>query len=996
MGSTSENIQINLKLNGLDEFKNLKDLNSQILADQRALTKLDKTDPGYSAAAQRLRDLKSAQTAWRKEIYGTKDEVKGFFADFKKGFEEVKNIAQGVTIGTLISMGIRGAISSIQELVSGSKAAYKEAVLGQAQMDAALKSTGGVAGETKDHLNDMAESLMNLTGIDDDTITRSENLLLTFTNIRGAIYDQALPAIVDMTAAMNGGNVTMETIQATTLQVGKALNDPIAGMTALKKVGVSFSESQKDTIKQLLKTNDVAGAQKLILSELQKEFGGVAKAMADNDVGVMQKHETRIGNIKENIGAWLTSLDVLKAKASDSFLSVLENITSVKSQSEKLTDEFHEQTARVNDLTKNTAPLLDRYDELKKKAVLNKVEQAELKKIIGQIAEQMPSAISQWDKLGNAMAVNTKVGRENIEIQKSLAKYINKDALKENGDELEEILAKRDALVKSLQAGKVLETTGTGGMLGGQTSSIRKMTDDELKQIRVQIANLNNAVAEKHRIIKGLKGETVDEKPKTKPDEPFTIGGEDQEELKKAQEEADRIREKETESLQKFLDKQLEAVEKGFQERLSVNDAEIAAIAHKYDKERAEADKSIKDKTKLRAALVAIDNAEAADYTAALERQAKAEAEIQKKTEKEAAEKHAKFLEDKASAEEKVFQSTLSDQQLEQLSVDQHFEELIKLADQYGIDSTKLYEKWTEAKLAVFDKSAETELKKTEELEQKKRDAMEKGAQLVSDTIFTIGANQRKAEEDATLKRIDDKRQKELENEALTQEQKDAINRKYDEQVRKEKLRAWRADQRAAIAQALINGAIGVTAAWKNPFAAPFTIPLIIATTAAQVGVIAAQKAPQFSKGVAMVPDGPSHAEGGINLVNNKTGAVIGEMEGGEPFMILSKETRRNNGPLISELLYNSQYRNGARVSVNHELAGRAMQQFRTGGIQSADPARDGSGIAGGLGLNALIMEVRDLKAAVQEEKRRPIDFNTRVHQQYLDKIKFIEDAMNG
>jgi len=122
-------------------------------------------------------------------------------------------------------------------------------------------------------------------------------------------------------------------------------------------------------------------------------------------------------------------------------------------------------------------------------------------------------------------------------------------------------------------------------------------------------------------------------------------------------------------------------------------------------------------------------------------------------------------------------------------------------------------------------------------------------AQEATSSIFSIMANNRQAQLDASLSNIETEREKELSNKTLTEQQKKIINDKYDAQVKAEKLKAWKAEQRAAISQAIINGAIGITAAWKNPFSAPFTIPLIIGTTAAQVAVIATQEAPKYEQG---------------------------------------------------------------------------------------------------------------------------------------------------
>jgi hypothetical protein len=175
------------------------------------------------------------------------------------------------------------------------------------QTEAVIRSTGGAANITAQEVGRLAESISNKVGVDDEAIQSGENLLLTFTRVRNEagkgndIFNQATMAIVDMTAAMNGGEVSAEGLKASTIQVGKALNDPIKGMTALKKVGVSFTESQQDQIKALVKSGKTMEAQKIILRELQTEFSGSAEASTDS----MQKLSVQIDNIKEDLGTGL-------------------------------------------------------------------------------------------------------------------------------------------------------------------------------------------------------------------------------------------------------------------------------------------------------------------------------------------------------------------------------------------------------------------------------------------------------------------------------------------------------------------------------------------------------------------------------------------------------------------------------------------------------------------------------------------------------------------
>ena len=144
-----------------------------------------------------------------------------------------------------------------------------------AQLDAVLKSTAGAAGMSKDAITGLANSLSQVTMFEDDAIVAGESMLLTFTNIGADVFPLATEAMLDLSQAMG------QDMKSSAIQLGKALNDPVTGMTALQRVGVTFTEEQKNTVKALVETGHVADAQRLILAELTKEFGGSARAAGE-------------------------------------------------------------------------------------------------------------------------------------------------------------------------------------------------------------------------------------------------------------------------------------------------------------------------------------------------------------------------------------------------------------------------------------------------------------------------------------------------------------------------------------------------------------------------------------------------------------------------------------------------------------------------------------------------------------------------------------------
>ena len=173
-----------------------------------------------------------------------------------------------------------------------------------AQTSAAILSTGSAAGKTLEEINALNSSLELLTGIETEVIQQGQNMLLTFTKITGKQFDAATVAALDLSVALG------KDMQSAALLVGKALNDPIAGVGALSKAGVQLTQDQKDTIAQMVKMNDVAGAQSIILAELNTQFGGSAEAFGDTTAGKLAKIENLFGEIGETIAqGFMPALD---------------------------------------------------------------------------------------------------------------------------------------------------------------------------------------------------------------------------------------------------------------------------------------------------------------------------------------------------------------------------------------------------------------------------------------------------------------------------------------------------------------------------------------------------------------------------------------------------------------------------------------------------------------------------------------------------------------
>ncbi len=144
------------------------------------------------------------------------------------------------------------------------------------QIEAGIESTGGAAGFTADELQNMATEMGHLTStLNQDILQNVTAQLLTFSSVSGEVFEKAQMAAMDMSARMGTD------LRSSAMMVGRALNDPLLGLTALTRAGITFSDEQRDMIRAMVEAGDQMGAQKMILQELEHQFGGSAEAAGD-------------------------------------------------------------------------------------------------------------------------------------------------------------------------------------------------------------------------------------------------------------------------------------------------------------------------------------------------------------------------------------------------------------------------------------------------------------------------------------------------------------------------------------------------------------------------------------------------------------------------------------------------------------------------------------------------------------------------------------------
>ena len=251
-------------------------------------------------------------------------------------FKNLGSTAAGVFAGGALLEGVKTVIGSLGDFISEGQGANETI----AATGAVLKSTGGAAGVTADMVSQLADKYMGLTGVQDDAVRGSENILLTYTHIGKNVFPQATQAALDLSARFG-----IDLTSASKL-VGRALDDPTkASGTLSRYLGAMDSQTQK-MIKTWVAHGDTAKAQAFILDQLNHKVGGAAEASGKANGGI-KILDAEFTNIKQTIGqAIIKSLVPLAQQALPAVHAAASKVADIIQQVSGFI-EHHQSVAKV-------------------------------------------------------------------------------------------------------------------------------------------------------------------------------------------------------------------------------------------------------------------------------------------------------------------------------------------------------------------------------------------------------------------------------------------------------------------------------------------------------------------------------------------------------------------------------------------------------------------------------------------------------------------------
>jgi len=246
----------------------------------------------------KLKDLKVVIGLSKKGLTKLNSDLRQTKSTFKKNFGEIQSRVAGVGKAMTASITAPLVLMGAQSLK-----AFNIQAKAIAQVEAGLKSTGNQVGLTSKQLQQLASNLQRKTIFGDEEILQGATAqLLTFTNIAGEQFARTQSVALDLATRLDGD------LKSASIQLGKALNDPVKNLSALSRAGIQFSDEQKEVINSLAETGRLAEAQTLILNELEKQYGGSAEAAAKAGTGPFKQLQNSIGDLSEQFGALIAEV----------------------------------------------------------------------------------------------------------------------------------------------------------------------------------------------------------------------------------------------------------------------------------------------------------------------------------------------------------------------------------------------------------------------------------------------------------------------------------------------------------------------------------------------------------------------------------------------------------------------------------------------------------------------------------------------------------------
>ncbi|MDO8706020.1 MAG: phage tail length tape measure family protein [Sulfuricaulis sp.] len=359
--------------------------------------------------------------------------IKADVDEAKKNMDRFGGSVKSLAASLAGALGVGFSFKAIIDETVRAEAAF-------AQIEARIKSTGGAAGFTAQQLAEMASALQKATTFSDEAVLEMQAVLLTFRNVQGDVFRQATEAALDLSTGLG------QDLKSSALQLGKALENPVQGLTALRRIGVQFTSEQEKLITNFVRTGDVASAQQVILERVEKGFGGAARAARDTLGGSLKGLQNAFGDLLEAKGglkdAKAAIEDLTRVLQDPNTAAAVDNITTVVIKGLGKLAEF---ITAVNFLINGPTEEIGKLD-----VAIDKIDRK-----IGALRNSLnvPRAIRATGSGFDASGLDTKLFESDESVNKRLAELVT---------EREQLMKRLDDLQRK-RGEEILKQQGLGG-----------------------------------------------------------------------------------------------------------------------------------------------------------------------------------------------------------------------------------------------------------------------------------------------------------------------------------------------------------------------------------------------------------------------------------------------------------------------------------------------------------------------------------------------------
>lgn len=225
--------------------------------------------------------------------------LKSFRGELERTDKQGRRLAGGLAQVTRAAVGLSGALSglAVGRFFAGSIKNVADFEARLKSMGSVIQATGRSAGFTVDTLREQADEIALATLQNTEGVLEAQRVMLSFRSVNRATFLDAIRLSADLSTVFG------TSMSQAAAQLGKALEDPVQGITALRRSGVSFTEDQKELIKSLVETNRLGQAQAMILGEIRKQVGGAGEGEASGLAGAFDTLQQRVDEFGRVMGA---------------------------------------------------------------------------------------------------------------------------------------------------------------------------------------------------------------------------------------------------------------------------------------------------------------------------------------------------------------------------------------------------------------------------------------------------------------------------------------------------------------------------------------------------------------------------------------------------------------------------------------------------------------------------------------------------------------------